>query len=87
MQVTLELPDAVAERLGKNGTDVSRAVLEAVVLEQYRSGEISRGKLAELLNLDFWQSEEFLRQHSAALPVTVEDLEAERRATEQLASR
>ena len=84
MQVTLELPDALAEQLTSGGRDLARAVFESLVVEQYREGEISRGKLAEMLGLSIWQSEEFLRKRDARLPFSNADLEADRAASDQL---
>jgi hypothetical protein len=38
MNVTLEIPDDVAERLTAAGDDLSRRALEALVLEEYKRG-------------------------------------------------
>jgi len=76
MQVTVEVPESLALQVAKAG-DVSRQLLESAVLERYRAGLISRGRLAELLALSFWQSEEFLRLHGVEGSYSEEDFDAD----------
>jgi predicted HTH domain antitoxin len=83
MQVTLKLPDEIAEGLGRED-EITRRVLEAVVLQWYLSEEISFGRLAELLNLGRAEAEEFLDRNNARLPYTREMLEEDRRNLAEL---
>ena len=83
MEVTVELPDEIVRQLGA-APDVSRCVLEAVVLEQYRLGRISEGKLAQLLGFTRWEAEEFLDQHDARRAYSREMLEEDRRTLAKL---
>jgi predicted HTH domain antitoxin len=69
MQVTLKLPDEIAEGLG-HGAEVPRRVLEAIVLQRYLTQEISFGRLAELLGLGRVEAEEFLDRNNARQPYT-----------------
>jgi predicted HTH domain antitoxin len=78
MQVTVQLPDEVAQRLGPEA-QMPRRILEAVVLQRYLAEEISLGRLAELLGLSRWEAEAFLDKHNARLPYTAEMLEEDRR--------
>ena len=78
MQVTLKLPDEIAEGLGRE-TEVPRRVLEALVLQRYLSAELSLGRVAELLGLSRVEAEDFLDRHNARLPYTQEMLEQDRR--------
>jgi predicted HTH domain antitoxin len=78
MEVTLKLPDEIAEGLGRE-TEVPRRVLEALVLQRYLSEEISIGRLAELLGLSRTEAEGFLDRHNARLPYTRKMLEEDRR--------
>lgn len=41
MQVTLEIPEDVAQKLAAQGQNPSRAALEAVALKGYRSGVLT----------------------------------------------
>ena len=78
MQVTLKLPDEIAHGLGSDA-DIPRRVLEAVVLQQYLSEEISFGRLVEILGLDLGEAESFLDRNNARLPYTRSMLEEDRR--------
>jgi len=84
MQVTVELPDAVASRLGENPGQVARRVLEDVAMEGYRAGRLSHRQVAELLGLDYWQAEDFLRRQGVALNYSLSDLEADRSALKRI---
>ena len=74
MVVTIQLPDAIAHHLGLDTTRPEQRVIEALVLEGFRNGEISRGQVSELLGLSFSATERFLRDHGAMLGLTEEDL-------------
>ena len=79
MQVTVELPDEIAQHLGESG-DVPRQVLEALAAEGYRAQRLSRHQVSQLLGLDYWQTEEFLTRHEAKRPYSLADLEIDRRS-------
>jgi predicted HTH domain antitoxin len=76
--VTVKLPDEITEGLGGEA-EISRRVVEAVVLQRYLTQEISLTRLAELLEFDRWQAEAFLDRNNARLPYTQEMLEEDRR--------
>ncbi|HUK90180.1 MAG TPA: UPF0175 family protein [Blastocatellia bacterium] len=80
MQVTIDIPDAVASQLNLDGGSVSRELLEAFAVEGYRTEKLSRGQVSELLGLDYWATEDFLREHGALLHYDLNDLEEDRRA-------
>ncbi len=78
MQVTLKLPDEIAEGMGRDA-EIPRRVLEAVILQRYLAQEISLGRLAELLGLNRTESEAFLDRNNARLPYTQQMLDEDRR--------
>jgi predicted HTH domain antitoxin len=78
MQVTVKLPDEIAEGLGESA-EAPQRVVEALVLQLYLSEEISLGRLAELLHISRAEAEGFLDRHNARLPYTREMLEEDRR--------
>jgi predicted HTH domain antitoxin len=78
MQVTVKVPDEIAEGLGR-GAEVPRRVLEALVLQRYLTQEISLGRLAELLGLSRIEAEEFLDRNNARMPYTRDMLLEDRR--------
>jgi predicted HTH domain antitoxin len=78
MEVTLRIPDAVAQRLAAAGGDVSRRVLEALALEGYREQTLSLYDVSEMLGLSRIETEDFLGQHQVPLSVMGEaDLDRE----------
>ena len=78
MQVTLKLPDEIAEGLGRKA-EIARRVPEALLLKQYLSEEISVVRLAELLGFSRAEAESFLDRNNARLPCAREMLEQDRR--------
>jgi len=61
MQVTVQLPDNIARQLSQSPGDIPRRILEAVAVEGYRSEQLSRGQVSELLGLNFWETEASLQ--------------------------
>jgi predicted HTH domain antitoxin len=80
MQVTVEIPDAVVAQFLLNGKTMSRELLEAFAIKAYRTENLSRAQVGELLGLNYWETEEFLRQHGALLHYDLSDLEQDRKA-------
>jgi predicted HTH domain antitoxin len=78
MTVPIELPEEIARQLEASWRNVPRRALEAVALEGYRSGALTRGQAGQLLGLDFWEVEAFLKERQALLPYGHADLEADR---------
>jgi Uncharacterised protein family (UPF0175) len=80
MQVTLEIPDDVAERLTAHGQDVSRAALEALAIEGYRSGSLSPLETRLMLGFETrYDFDGFLKQHQVwEHAYDLEDLEQDR---------
>jgi hypothetical protein len=64
MQITLELPEDIAQRLESRWHDLPRAALESLALEAYRSGAITAAQLRRLLGFETgMQVDTFLKQH------------------------
>ena len=80
MQISVELPDDVAEILKAAWRDLPRGVLEAVAVEGYRGGALSRDEVGRLLGLSFWGAEAFLKKRQAYLEYDTEDFERDRRS-------
>lgn len=76
MNVAIEIPDDIGRVLAGQAGDVSRAVLEAVAVEAYRSGAITPAQAQQMLGLrSRWETESFLRRAEAYHDYTMEDLE------------
>jgi predicted HTH domain antitoxin len=79
MQVTVELPDQVARQWGETPDAVGRHVMEDAAIEGYRVGRLSHRQLGEMLALDYWQAEAFLKERGVPLNYSAADLEADNR--------
>jgi hypothetical protein len=84
MNVTVEIPDAIARELNLDGPGAARRAMEMFALEGYRSGEIGRAKVGQLLGLDFYETEAFLKEHGAEIKLTLEEHHQSVKALEQL---
>ena len=74
MQITIELPDDIANQL--QAGDISRRVLELIAADHYRQGQIGAAEVRRMLNFSSrWETYEFLKREKAYLPYTEDDLE------------
>jgi hypothetical protein len=75
MTITVEIPDVLAGVLLAEGKDPTRAVLEAMALEGYRTERLTEADLKELLGFETrMEVHGFLKDHGAFLHYTAEDL-------------
>lgn len=85
MQVTVEIPDDLAERLKASGGDLSRRALEAFALEEYRRGQLTKPELRRLLDFGTRDAlDGFLKAHDVFESYSLDDLARERRDLERL---
>ncbi len=76
MNIAIQIPDDVGRALMAKGADVTRAVLEAVAIETYRSGAITPAQVQEMLGLHSrWDTESFLQRAEAYHDYTMDDLD------------
>jgi hypothetical protein len=75
MQVTLELPDEITQYLGNDVKALSRAALEALVIEGVRSRKLSTAQARRILGLRTrYEIDAFLKSHGVELPITMEQV-------------
>ncbi|MEW6129463.1 MAG: UPF0175 family protein [Acidobacteriota bacterium] len=84
MNIAVELPDDVARQLETEWRDLPRRVLEAIAVEGYRSGALSRGQVQQILHLSWWETESFLKERQAYLPYSESDLDQDRATLERV---
>ena len=85
MNLTVEIPDDVAQRLSAQGVDLSRRALEALVADEYRRGHLTKPDLRRVLGLETSdQIDSFLKAHEVWIDYTLEDLERERAGLRRL---
>ncbi|GAA6620524.1 UPF0175 family protein [Scytonema sp. NUACC26] len=76
MQITIVLPDDIANQLNLQPEVISRRVLELIAADHYRQGRIGAAEVRRMLNfVSRWETYEFLKREKAYLPYTEEDLE------------
>jgi len=64
MQITLDLPEDIAQVLESNNKDLSRAALEGLAIEGYRTGALTAAQLRRMLGFDTrMQVDAFLKDH------------------------
>ena len=64
MQITLELPEDIAQGLERKWQDLPRAALESLALEAYRSQALTAAELRRLLDFETpMQVDAFLKEH------------------------
>ncbi len=84
MEITLRIPDELARLLGTTG-EIERRALEALALEEFKLGHLSRAELRRLLGFGTRSKlDEFLTAHEVFGTYTLEDLERERRDLQRL---
>ncbi|HLM98171.1 MAG TPA: UPF0175 family protein [Bryobacteraceae bacterium] len=84
MDVTVQIPDDLASRLGTR-SDLSRRALEALAAEEYKRGRLTKPDLRRLLGFETsHQIDEFLKAHDVFEDYTLEDLEREREGLRRL---
>ena len=80
MQVTLELPEDLAEHFATDPSGLSRLAVEALALEGVRSGKLTTAQARRLLGIKSrYEMDGFLKSHGVLLPLTIDDV---RRDTE-----
>jgi predicted HTH domain antitoxin len=76
VNIAIDIPDDIGQVLAAQAGGVSRAVLEAVAIEAYRSGAITPVQVQQMLGLHSrWETESFLRRAEAFHDYTMDDLE------------
>lgn len=78
IQVTIELPEGVADAFGKTAEARQRTVLEDSAIEAYREARVTQRQVGEILGLDYWQTEAFLLKRGVPLNYGVAELEEDR---------
>ena len=85
MDLTLHIPDDLAQRLGVDPPELSRRALEGFALEEYKNSHITKAELRRLLGFSTrYELDGFLKAHQVWEDVTIEDLRRDVRDLESL---
>jgi predicted HTH domain antitoxin len=87
MEVTLRIPDEFVECFKGAGGDLSRQALEALAIEGYREGFLTRFQVGQLLSLSRIETEDFLARHVDLYDYEPAELDREAQALEKLSDR
>lgn len=84
MDITVRIPDDLAKRLG-SPRELERRALEALALEEFKLGHMTRPELRRLLGFATRGAlDEFLTSHGVFGTYTEEDLERDREDLQRL---
>jgi hypothetical protein len=75
MNLTVHIPDDIAQRLCADVATLERRALEALVADEYRAGRLTRPDLRQVLNFQTGHEiDGFLKAHDIYDGITLEEL-------------
>jgi predicted HTH domain antitoxin len=76
MEVLLEVPDDIVQRLQARSMDIPRQAMESLAAESYRSGILTSAEVQRMLGFETrWETDAFLKERRAYLHYTIDDFE------------
>ena len=78
VKLSLELSEEVAKAAGLDGTGAPETARFLILLELYREGRLSLGRMAELAGFSQAELLDKMRAHATCLNTTTEDLDQDR---------
>jgi len=85
INLSVEIPDDLARSLSAAGGDLSRRVLEAVALDEYQSGRLTKPELRQALGFATgYELDGFLKAHQVWIEYDEQDLVRERASLDRL---
>jgi predicted HTH domain antitoxin len=85
MEITVNIPDDIAQRLEQGEAALSRRLLEFIVADAYRSGKVTTAEVGQLLQLPNRMAvHAFLRQMGTYLNYDEGELEADLETLQEL---
>jgi hypothetical protein len=86
MAITVELPHELEETLSQEWPNLQERVLEALVVEGYRGGLISHGRVGELLGIGSTATDVLLLRHDALFSDAEDGIEQDIAASRRLSA-
>jgi len=78
MEFTVQVPDDLAGRIVASGGDLPRRALEALALDEFKCGRITKPKLRRVLGFETgYQLDGFLKAHEVYEDYSMQDLDRE----------
>lgn len=86
MNIAIELPKEIADRLALPHDDLSRVTLEALAAQGYRDGKLTHAEVQQMLGFNSrWETDAFLKRAGAYLDYTEADLERDLEISRKIA--
>ena len=63
MTIHFQIPDAIKEQLRAAGIDPTQMAKELLLVESFRRGFVTHAQLAQVLGLDRFETDAFLKRH------------------------
>ena len=84
MSLKINLPIHIEQHLQTEwGNELPRRAAEALAIEGYRTGALSLGEVAEMLNLSINETDGFLKERDIFAIENLEEIEADSRILEE----
>lgn len=85
MNVTVQIPDDIADQLSMVSGDLSRRALEALALDEYKTGHLTKAQLRRTLGFGTrYELDGFLKNHGVLDNYTLGDIQREIKNLESL---
>jgi predicted HTH domain antitoxin len=84
MTITFQLEDDLERQLRRDLGDLSQAARDALLVEAYRMGKLSIGRLARTLGVGVAEADHWLAQRGVPLNYTFEDFTADQNTVREL---
>ena len=83
--MTVQIPDDIADQLSMVSGDLSRRALEALALDEYKAGHLTKAQLRKTLGFGTrYELDGFLKDHGVLDDYTIADIQRELRNLESL---
>lgn len=77
MSITFHLEDDLEQQLRRDLGDLGQAAREALLIEAYRQGKLSIGRLARTLGMGVLEADEWLARRGVSLNYDFDDFQAD----------
>lgn len=84
--IQIQLPHDIEEQLRRDLGDLDQAARQALAVEAYRTGKLSLGEFAEMLQLTTDEADGLLKERGIYLDVTLPELEQDLATLRELLS-
>jgi hypothetical protein len=85
VHLDLEIPDDLVGPLSATGPDIPRRALEALGVEEYKKGHISKAQLRRLLGIETrYELDGFLKAHEVWIEYSLDDAHRDAAMLERL---